>query len=211
VRNGKFVDVGSMDGVMYSNTYSFEQAGWSGICVEAHPFYYDLTVKNRPKSTNVHAAVAECNKEEVEFYACEIGALSTLNPNMSPYFKKNYSCFTGHTTIKVPQLSLNTILKNNNFVNFDFLSIDVEGEELNVLKGLDLTTYSPRIILSEAITKDREDALKTHLNKFGYTYARNLWNNLFFSNVTLDIPKIRNLKLTKSMLGKIIKTKHPLK
>lgn len=209
-RDGKFVDVGSMDGVMYSNTYSFEQVGWRGVCIEAHPFYYDLTVKNRPTAINVHAAVAECDKEEVDFYANKLGALSTLNPNMGDYFTKGYSCFDGHTVIKVPQLSLNTILKNANFGSFDLMSIDVEGEELNVLKGLDLKTYRPRLIISEAITPDRALAVKSYLGTFGYLLARTYYNNQFFSNVAADIGKIANVKLTKPLLNTIIHTKHPL-
>jgi len=211
VTNGKFVDVGSMDGVWFSNTLSFEQMGWSGICIEAHPFYHNLAVQNRPKAICVHAAVAECDKEEVEFYANKMGMLSTLNPTMVAYFKNRYAGYTDNVAISVPQLSLNTILANNAFGNFDFLSIDVEGEELNVLKGLDLTIYTPRIIVSEAVTKDREVDVKKYLAGFGYTYAINVTNNMFFSNVASDIAKLKKLRLSKELLSRIVKTKHPLK
>lgn len=211
IKNGKFVDVGSMDGVWFSNSLSLEQEGWSGLCIEAHPFYHNLAVQNRPKAICVHAAVAECDKEEVEFYANKMGMLSTLNPAMVAYFKNRYAGYTDTVPIKVPQLSLNTILSNNSFGNFDFLSIDVEGEELNVLKGLDLTVYTPRIIVSEAVTKDREVELKQYLAPFGYAYAMNVTNNMFFSKIATDIPKLKKVRLNKDLLSKIVKTKHPLK
>ena len=51
--------------------------------------------------------------------------------------------------VKIKSCTLNTILKKNNFNNFDYLNIDVEGSELNVIKGIDLKKFQPTLITIE--------------------------------------------------------------
>jgi len=48
--NGFYVDIGDFDGIYFSNTFSFEQIGWKGICVESNPDIFELCLKNRPNS-----------------------------------------------------------------------------------------------------------------------------------------------------------------
>jgi len=72
-----------------SVTPTLEQAGWSGICIEAHPDYISLLRRNRPNSVIVHAAVGDEDKETVSFYANSRGSFSTLDPSIAgiyPHF-----------------------------------------------------------------------------------------------------------------------------
>lgn len=76
---GFFVDVGSFDGIHLSNSYSFELAGWDGICVEAHPEYFPHLKKNRPKSRTVWSACVEPGaSSEIEFLTEPLGLVSAL-------------------------------------------------------------------------------------------------------------------------------------
>ena len=46
-KNGTFIDIGAHDGVRFSNSFAFSKLGWKGVCVEAHPDYYNICCKNR--------------------------------------------------------------------------------------------------------------------------------------------------------------------
>jgi len=71
VKKGFFLDIGALDGKRFSNTYTFELQGWNGICVEAHPKYYEICKNNRPKSVVIHAAVSKEDRHEAPFYVNE--------------------------------------------------------------------------------------------------------------------------------------------
>ena len=65
--HGFFVDVGAFDGIYLSNTYFFEQLGWTGICVEASPTYFNLCVRNRPRSKCYNVACLDADRGMVDF------------------------------------------------------------------------------------------------------------------------------------------------
>ena len=73
-KKGFYIDVGAFDGLHYSNTKSFEEQGWNGICVEAHPLYYEKLTKTRENSINLHsAAIGDPNLEKIEFSIEQMG------------------------------------------------------------------------------------------------------------------------------------------
>lgn len=205
--NGIFLDVGALDGKRFSNTYSFECEGWKGICVEAHPYYIPYIQKNRPNSIVVHAAVSDKNKEKVEFYANDLGSLSTLDASMQNFFKSNYrKNVREYKKIFVPMRTVDSILEENRIDRVHVVSIDVEGTELAVLKGFNLQKYKPRVLVVEALDKKREVALKSYMKEKKYFCPRRIGNNLFFCCNPKDRFIINSAKVQKQ-----IHTDHPLK
>jgi len=192
---GYFVEVGALDGVRFSNTYSFEQAGWTGICIEAHPDYIELLRKNRPNSKIVHAAVANFDREYINFYANSRGSLSTLNADLEEEFRGYGEYFTGWEVKQVPMHTLDTILSLHGApVGIDILSIDVEGGEVAVLQGLDLDKYAPRVIIAEVIHTSIEMEVDAILTTAGYHRARKLSNNVFYCRDRTDARIIAEVK-----------------
>lgn len=199
LKTGVFVDVGALDGIEYSNSYLFELANWKGVCIEAHPKYAAICKKNRPKSIVVHAAAADEDKAEVPFYTTSFGSFSSIDKNMEPYFKGTYSRhFKGYEPeIKVPMVRLDTVFEQNGMRGIDFISIDVEGSEVTVLKGLTLSKYKPRVILAEALDPDKEKELIGYLKPQGYTFCRRCKNNLYFCFNKADADIIGTVKIPK--------------
>ncbi len=78
--SGFFVEVGGLDGIRFSNTYSFELEGWNGVCIEPHPDYFPLLKINRPQSHCIEAAVGKCNGF-IELFAEPRGEFSTTDKN----------------------------------------------------------------------------------------------------------------------------------
>ncbi len=184
---GFFVEVGALDGTRFSNTYSFEQAGWHGICVEAHPDYMDLLRSNRPNSIIVHATVADEDKEGVTFYANSRGSLSTLDPSLEDEFRRYGKYFTGWEIKRVPMRTLDSILTESGApAPIDIISIDIEGTEMAALSGFNLYKHFPRVMVIEALDKSTEREMDTHMAGAGYIRARKLSNNIFYCREEAD-------------------------
>lgn len=213
-KSGFYVDVGAFDGVHLSNSYSFEQQGWSGICVEPHPAYFQLCKQLRPRAISLNVAcVANDEVDTIDFYAEELGLLSGMLGDRESDVRSRYEergiQFKGFNRILVPASTLNALLDKYlpPETEIDFISIDVEGTELEVLQGLDLSRFQTRVLVVEANSQDVKDSLDKHLVQLnGYVEARNLGQNIFYAKNSKDIDKIRTI----SIHCQIEKNLHPL-
>jgi len=165
--NGTFLDIGAHDGVRFSNSFAFSKLGWKGICVEAHPDYYQICYNNRNNDNTkiINVACSNSDEEKITFYSNYRGSLSTLNPNLNEYYKVHYKGYyvdKNHTDkvenftngpIDVKANKLDTIIENNfDFFGtheIDLISIDVDGSEEFVLGGFDILKYRPKVIIFE--------------------------------------------------------------
>ncbi|MEM9372249.1 MAG: FkbM family methyltransferase [Planctomycetota bacterium] len=176
-----FVEVGCIDGRRFSNTLAFEQAGWQGLCIEAHPGYIDALRTNRPGSTVVHAAAGAHDADSIPFYANSRGTLSTLDPGLESQFRNNYGrYFTGFERIDVPLRKISTMLDDAGLDRIDLLSIDVEGCDAAALSGVDLKRHRPALIVIEIDSDPDARSINAQCTDAGYTPICSLSNNHFF-------------------------------
>lgn len=203
---GYFVEIGALEGIRFSNTYLFERLGWKGICVEPHPDYIYLLKNNRPGAIIIQAAVGKEDKKEVDFYINYRGSLSTLDKELESYFKSNYKpWFGGFKKIKVPLLTLNTILEKNNApIPIDIISIDTEGTEADILTVFDIIKYSPRVVIVE--TAIRKEPVEDYMKKNGYILACSNPSNGIFCRDKEDVDVI----CSTNVVGIQISPRHPL-
>lgn len=212
-KTGFFVEVGAFDGVFLSNTLLFEQHGWSGICIEPHPEYFHLCQKARRNSLCLNAACVSEDKESlVPFFVEELGLFSGMlgdrEADVRSRYEKHGLSFQGFNRINVPALTLNSILARNLSPGtpIDFISIDVEGTELDVLRGLDLSRFRPRVLVIEANTSAAREALDAYLKDFGYVNSGWLKINSFYVTDLNDAKKLQAITVD----HKIEKVLHPL-
>jgi FkbM family methyltransferase len=157
--SGYFVDVGAFDGIHLSNSYSFELAGWRGVCIEAHPEYYPLLERNRPGSTTVFSAcTGPDHPGVVDFLSEPLGLLSGVEAdrttNMHQRYESRGMAFPGWKTVTVPAGTLDSILDRAEVpAEMSFLTVDTEGTEPDVLAGLDFGKRGFRAIVVEANTR----------------------------------------------------------
>jgi FkbM family methyltransferase len=206
-KEGFFVEIGCIDGRRFSNTLTFEERGWKGLCVEAHVGYIELLKKNRPNSIICHCAVGEQDEDDVTFYANARGSLSSLDGNRESYFREKYDkWFTGFEQQKVKKRSLNSIFRYYNIEKIDILSLDIEGYEVQALKGLNLDHFKPRVFVIEEDNADDEVAIDRILIPHGYSKAYRQAQNVFY--LSSEVPFISpDGKIIKAMLTH---TQHPL-
>jgi len=211
---GLYVDVGAFDGVHLSNTFSFDQEGWSGICVEPHPFYFQLCKRARPRAVCINVAcVAEERVRSVEFYTEKMGLLSGVRGDRADEVDARYTGrgleFEGFTKIMVPASTLNDILEQHvpKDAEIDFMSIDVEGTEDEVLHGLDLSRFRPRVLVVEANSETARNVLDRHIVEVnGYAEAGRLVENIFYVRDPRDARTLRSITVD----CRIEKSIHPL-
>jgi FkbM family methyltransferase len=133
----RYLDVGAYDGVVTSNTYTLEvELGWSGVLIEANPGLAEACKVNRPGS-EVHQAIVWSSVLDLDFEYPGSGnvLLSRVAnlPHNSQYFQEDFE------TKKTYRVQTNTIanLLGPKIRHFEYASIDVEGSELEALRGID--------------------------------------------------------------------------
>jgi FkbM family methyltransferase len=210
---GFYIDVGAFDGVLYSNSYSFELCGWEGICIEAHPLYFEQLKRARPRACCVHAAcVASPSLTQATFHIEQLGLYSGTSDAHRVKVAKGYAYiglnFKDFEVIQVPARTLDDILAQHLPTNtpVDLISIDVEGSELEVLQGLNLEHYQPRVLVVEANTPENRRMQIEFLAKSGYQPARRVGMNYFYAREKRDL---RILKKT-TVHCRLEKQVHPL-
>lgn len=153
-KNGLFVDIGAHHPTRFSNTYLFYKSGWRGINIDATPGSMNLFSSYRPKDINIEAAVSNKTKK-IKYYIFDEPALNSFSKLLS----KTRETSTKYKIIKTVELvpkKLSEILDKNVQKNqiIDFMSIDVEGHEYEVLKSNNWSKYRPTFLLVETLEVD---------------------------------------------------------
>jgi len=171
-KNGYFVEVGASYGISLSNTYLLEQNfGWKGVCVEALPEKFKQLCKNRPTAVCVENAVFSRSGLTLKF---DIANSFDMLSGISDYITERWSekVKSNCSTIDVKTITLTDLLKNVNAPAFiDYLSLDTEGSEFEILKAHDFSKYKFGLIDVEHnwVEPTRTNIKKLLLSK-GYTY-----------------------------------------
>lgn len=186
LNNGFYVDVGAHHPKRFSNTQLFYLRGWSGVNIDPLPGSMRLFDKLRPRDTNLEVGVAS-NAKLAEYFMFDEPALNGFSAGLSKSRDSDSSPFRLIGSSRVQMFPLSTIL--NTYVGnrqIDFLSVDVEGSDLDVLRSNNWDAHRPRVVLAEALDFNLDKAAAAHpvysfMRSVGYTlFAKTLYT-LFFS------------------------------
>lgn len=179
--DGFFIEVGANDGYRQSNTYYFEKfLGWKGILIEPVPELFRKCVKERPKSIVFNYALVSDDYQGQDVSMLFSNLMSIVKgARKNPVMDYNHAKLGLEKQkdvekvyeISVPARTLKSILEEVRVDEIDFLSLDVEGYELNVLKGMDLAIFRPKFILVEAWSPQE---IELYLSDYGYVLIKTL-------------------------------------
>ena len=176
-KNGFYVDVGAHDGVSLNNTLYFENDNnWTGINIEPIKKVFDKLVINRPNNINLNCAV--CNNDGEANFVCNTGYTEMLSGIKDNYDIRHFDRLQrentqmGSTTeiIKVETKKLQTILDKNNIKHINYLSIDVEGAEFEVIKSINFDKVFIDIIGFENNYNDVSIPIVDYLQNKGFIH-----------------------------------------
>ena len=147
-------------------TYHFELMGWNCLVVEPIPDLAKKILENRNCIVKNYAASSE--EGEASFFIAE----EALGMSGLELTRKQLHAITraGGTPkeIRVRKKTLDGILEESNFSEIDFISIDVEGHEMEVLKGFSIERYQPRILLIEDNSNQTDPTVENYMKSKGY-------------------------------------------
>lgn len=153
-KDGFYVDIGAFHPLDLSNTYLFYQKGWHGINIDARPGSMKQFQKLRPRDINLEVAVSTNSQPLTYYQMSEVkSSMNSCNADFIESIGMDKEIIN-KTKIQSEKLSsiLDKYLPNSQII--DFMSVDVEGMELDVLQSNDWHIYRPKIILIENFIKN---------------------------------------------------------
>ncbi len=177
-KDGFFLDIGAHDGQSFSNTWFFEKnLGWKGICFEPLPHLYNQ-LKACRNCLCINACVSQINGHLPFLHvdSCDemlSGLCGTFNERKLNAVREDILQLGGELKIiQVPCVRLDSILEMHSVTHVDFLSLDVEGHELQVLKTIDFSKVAIDVI---AVENDYHDeAIRSILYENGFILYEHL-------------------------------------
>ena len=142
--DGFYVDVGCQHPIKNNNTYLLYKRGWSGVNIDLDYVNIELFNFFRRKDDNVISALSDKIENAKLFYYHQKSPINTLDKKVSLKQKAKID-----KEINIQTNTLTNILDNYSIKKIDLLTIDVEGFELKVLKGLNFDKYNPNVIIVE--------------------------------------------------------------
>ncbi len=189
--NGYFIDLAANDAVEFSNTLALERHGWQGLCVEPNPgYWYGLSHR---KCTVVGALVGGRKEEvEVKFRGVYGGILGKMDEKLAN--RKREPKSGKQTRFTAPLEDILTRFRVPR--NIDYLSLDVEGAEMLVMKEFPFDKYTIKIMTVERPGDDLRELLEQN----GYRFLKDLawWGETLWAHkstgLTPDHSMIKKIK-----------------
>lgn len=197
-----YLDIGANHPDFISNTYLFYKQGCRGVCVEPNRRLYEKHRRVRPEDVCLNVGVGVDEQREADFYLFTglADGLSTFSKKEADHWAnvgmKGVGCFKPEKVIKIPLMPINEIIATTRVP--DFLSIDVEGMDLSVLKTLDFNKYMIKCICVETLRYNqdgqtfRDTELMTFMKSAGYSvYADTGINTIYVHTQWFEESKVR--------------------
>ena len=181
-KKGYYVDVGAHHPFRYSNTQFFYKRGWNGINIEPMPEAVGLFAKYRSRDVHVQKGVSG-KKEVLTYYEFKSTEFNTFNPDNAEEYKKMGVPFIDTKLIET--LPLADILDEHVPAGtvIDFLTIDTEGLELQVLHSNNWSKYQPVFVILESHEVEIEPHLSSEVHRFMKEKKYALVSKSFYSYI----------------------------
>jgi len=179
--SGFYIEIGANDGYTGSTTFWAEQLGWDGICVEPELETFD-ELKKRRFCNLYNVAISDRNRKGVEFINFpKRTSRSGISDTMTEYQIDEAKIYSSMTTTTVNTLTFGDMMNDfPDIRHIDFLSIDTEGHEMNVLQSIDFDKYSFGLLTIETV--EGSDVVR-HIEKYGYKTLMTAGSDVIFYRI----------------------------
>ena len=187
-KEGYFVDIGCADGIYLSNTNKLEQNGWKGLCIDVNPTNYE----NRPNTKVVKKMVYSEKNIKKNFILSEDPTLSGIIDHLG-YWKNHVLGKLSYTNIEMETSILVDILDENNAPKYiDYLSIDIEGSEYEVIRTFPFDKYTFGCITIEHNDEnDKRMNIRNILENNNYSFIKEVAHDDWYIHNTQNNKTIK--------------------
>lgn len=185
VKNKNYIELGAMDGINSSNTKFFEDTlGWTGVLIEPNETLYNFLKKSRPNNKLYNSLISnEVKYLDFKYFeklgvSCIVDTMPENHNNL--YFNSKRPQFYNHKKglKSIKTCRLENILESSTISEFEFLSLDVEGHEFNVLKSINYDKVNIHILLIEMLEDNKDfKNIQEFLFKKNYIYHSDIGRN----------------------------------
>jgi FkbM family methyltransferase len=186
-KSGFYIDVGAHHPFRFSNTCFFYKLGWRGINIDAMPDSMKIFDKFRPRDINIESPVS-AEKKILNYYMFNEPALNGFDKKLSE-IRDGIQQYKIERIIPLQTKRLDELLDEYlpKKQQIDFLNIDVEGLDFEVLKSNNWSIFQPKVILVEILESSLEDLIKNDISKYlkdyGYEIYAKSFNTVIFKKV----------------------------
>ncbi len=191
MEKGFYVDIGAHDHIALSNTCKFYLRGWNGIQVEPNYKKIDHFKKYRPRTTSLNIGIGERSRST--FFIFDSAIISTFSEEEARVHESFGHVIIEKTEIEVIPLKavFETHLNGN---TIDFMSVDTEGYDLEVLKTNDWNKYRPRLVIIETAEYNREKfggklnhIYDPYMSSIGYQKIADTYLNTIYKDNAIEM------------------------
>src|SRR5579859_2677837 len=184
-----YLDIGAHHPVKFSNTFLFYKNGSQGVCVEPNPVLYARFKLKRPRDICLNVGIGISNIDYADFHILTTDTLSSFSKDTV----EQYLSFRNQKVekiVRVPLLPINDILRTYFERCPDFVSLDTEGLDFDILKNTDFGTFRPKVFCVETInyTEDKSEKKSTDIiewmNRQGFKLFADTYINTIFVDQT---------------------------
>ncbi|MFN5423172.1 MAG: FkbM family methyltransferase [bacterium] len=193
IKNPSYLDLGANEPRFISNTYFFYLRGSSGVLIEPNRYLYRKNKSVRPRDIVLNVGVGAFDIPKADFYLFPnfANGLSTFSKSEAMHWSEVGMKGIGKINIKevvqVPILSINSILENHFQYRYpNFVSLDIEGLDFDILKAFDFDKYKPEVFCVETMGYDengntykKNEIIDYMISKEYFVYADTRVNTIF--------------------------------
>ena len=190
IKDPNYLDIGAHHPININNTYLFYTKGFNGVCIEPDPILFNEIKKKRKRDVCLNIGIGTQNKNSADFYVMSSKSLSTFSKQVAENYQNNENQKI-EKVIKIPLKEINQVIKDNFYKYPNFVSLDVEGMEIDILNNFNFSEYAPEIFCIETLTYSENNkeqkifAINKILEANGYfIYADTYINTIYVRTQT---------------------------
>lgn len=189
-----YLDLGANHPTRFSNTYLFYQKGGTGVCVEPDPTLQPLFKRWRNRDTLLTCGVG-LEEGEADFYVMTTNTLNTFSKEEAERYQ-GYGRQKIERVIKLPLKPVNTILSEYFKACPNFVSLDIEGLDFQILRSLDFERWRPEVFCVETLTytENKTERKLSEIVEFMKDHGYMVYGDTYINTIFVDCQAWENRK-----------------